>query len=94
MLYRPIQKEILNQKTIIERFDIHPNNFAIARAMAGDKSDNIEGLGGMGLKTASKRFPFLKEEKEATLSDITDVFGEINFADLFQHLNKISVDSR
>ena len=163
VLYRPIQKEILNQKSIIEKFDIHPNNFAMARAMAGDKSDNIEGLGGMGLKTISKRFPFLKDEKTVQLSDlvehskkqlqeralkayenvleksdilvrnykmmqlyapmmtigskkvvnetlkdpdnsfnrtelikmmIKDGFGEINFAELFQHLNKISVDSK
>ena len=163
VLYRPIQKEVLNQNSIVEKFDIHPNNFAIARAMAGDKSDNIEGLGGMGLKTISKRFPFLKEEKEAMLSDlveysksqlderplkayqnvlektdiltrnykmmqlyapmltidakklvndtledpdnsfnktellkmmIKDGFGEINFSELFQHLNKISVDSK
>ena len=162
VLYRPIQKEILNQNTILDRFDIHPNNFAIARAMAGDKSDNIEGLGGLGLKTISKRFPFLKEEKEATFTEIAahckdqlrektikayenvlskqdilrrnykmmqlaapmltidakkvinetlagpdnsfnktelikmmikDGFGEINFIELFQHLNKISVDS-
>ena len=70
VLYRPIQKEVLNQNSIVEKFDIHPNNFAIARAMAGDKSDNIEGLGGMGLKTISKRFPFLREEKEVMLSDL------------------------
>ena len=163
VLYRPIQKEVLNQNSIVEKFDIHPNNFAIARAMAGDKSDNIEGLGGMGLKTISKRFPFLKEEKEVMLSDlveysksqleerplkayqnvlekkdilarnykmmqlyapiltidakklvndtledpdnsfnktellkmmIKDGFGEINFSELFQHLNKISVDNK
>ena len=163
VLYRPIQKEVLNQKTIIERFDIHPNNFALARAMAGDKSDNIEGLGGMGLKTASKRFPFVKDEANVTLDDVAeyckekletsnikayknvlekekilernykmmqlytpmltindkktvnetladpdmsfnktellkmmikDGFGEINFSELFQHLNKMSVDNR
>jgi 5'-3' exonuclease len=38
--------------------------------MAGDKSDNIEGIGGVGLKTVSKRFPFLKEEKAATFDDV------------------------
>jgi len=70
VLYRPIQKEVLNKKSIIEKFDIHPTNFAMARAMAGDKSDNIEGVQGLGLKTISKRFPFLKERKAATFSDI------------------------
>lgn len=70
ILYRPIQKEILNKNNIIEKFNIHPNNFAIARAMAGDKSDNIEGIPGMGLKTVSKRFPFLKEDTQATFGDV------------------------
>jgi 5'-3' exonuclease len=43
----------------VEEYGIHPTNFAIARAMAGDKSDNIEGVAGIGLKTVSKNFPFL-----------------------------------
>jgi DNA polymerase-1 len=72
VLYRPIQKEILNKNKIIEKFDIHPCNFAMARAMAGDKSDNIEGIGGAGLKTVAKRFPFLCESRSATLDDVLD----------------------
>jgi len=70
--YRPIQKEILNQNSIIEKFSIHPNNFAIARAMVGDKSDNIDGIPGLGLKTIAKRFPFLREKRSVTFADLTD----------------------
>lgn len=70
--FRPIQKEVLNEKAIVKKFDIHPNNFAMARAMAGDKSDNIEGIEGLGLKTIAKRFPFLKQEKSATFKDVLD----------------------
>lgn len=72
VLYRPIQKEILNKNNIIEKFKIHPCNFAMARAMSGDKSDNLEGIGGAGLKTVAKRFPFLCEGNAATLSDVVD----------------------
>ena len=43
---------------------IHPNNFALARAIAGDKSDNLPGVPGVGLKTLAKRFPFLVYEEE------------------------------
>jgi len=68
--YRPVQKEILNQKSILEKFNVHPANFAMARAMEGDKSDNIDGIEGLGLKTVAKRFPFLKEEKTATFKDL------------------------
>jgi 5'-3' exonuclease len=67
---RPIQKEFLNKNSIIDKFGIHPNNMTIARAMAGDKSDNLEGIGGCGLTTVSKRFPFLKEEKSYTITEV------------------------
>ena len=70
ILYRPTQKEILNTNRVVEKFGIHPNNFVLARAMAGDKSDNLKGVGRAGLKTAIKGFPFLREEKSYTLKDI------------------------
>ena len=61
VVLRPIQKEIVNQKSLVEQYGIHPKNFALARAIAGDKSDNLPGVGGVGLPTVSKRFPFLAE---------------------------------
>ena len=63
ILYRPIQKEILNKKRILDQFEIHPTNFALARAIAGDKSDNLPGIGGAGLATVSQAisFPFRGE---------------------------------
>ena len=163
VLLRPVQKEVVNKKMLLERFEIHPNNFAMARAMVGDKSDNIEGIPGIGLKTVAKRFPFLADQESVTfeklisfcqemlekknikvyqnvvenedllrrnyqmmqlytpmlsidakkeiLETITmaeplfnrtevikmmtqDGFGEINFSELFQHFNKICVDSK
>jgi len=72
ILYRPIQKEILNKKRILEQFEIHPTNFALARAIAGDKSDNLPGVGGAGLPTVSKRFPFLSEEKAYTIQELVE----------------------
>jgi len=63
ILYRPTQGEVLNKNDILEKHGIHPNNFALARAVAGDVSDNIDGIKGAGLNTVSKRFPFLSEEK-------------------------------
>jgi DNA polymerase-1 len=70
VLYRPIQNEVLTTKKILEQFGIHPNNFAIARAMAGDPSDNIDGVKGLGLTAISKRMPFLAEEKEHITEDV------------------------
>tara|TARA_R110000744_G_scaffold242572_2_gene359636 strand:- start:571 stop:1545 length:975 start_codon:yes stop_codon:yes gene_type:complete len=70
--YRPVQKEALNQKSILNKFNIHPTNFAMARAIEGDKSDNIGGIEGLGIKTVAKRFPFLKDARAATFSDMLD----------------------
>ena len=72
VLHRPIQKEYLNKNSIVEKFNIHPNNFALARAMVGDPSDNLPGVPRVGLGTVAKRFPFLREEKIFYLSDIVE----------------------
>ena len=69
-VYRPIQKKTLNKKDIITEFKIHPKNFALARAIAGDKSDNLPGIKGAGLKTIAKRFPYLIREDTYEVGDI------------------------
>jgi DNA polymerase-1 len=71
VLIRPGKKEeVLNKNTVLEQYSIHPRNFAWARAITGDKSDNLEGVKGLGLATVSKRFPFLSENKDYALRDI------------------------
>ena len=72
ILYRPVQKVLLNRKNIVEGYGIHPNNFALARAIAGDKSDNLHGVPGVGLKTISNRFSFLAEERDVFLKEIIE----------------------
>lgn len=72
VLLRPIQKEVLNKNMILEKHGIHPTNFALARAIAGDKSDNLPGVPGAGLKTVAKRLPFLSEEKSYTIDEVVD----------------------
>ncbi len=69
-IYRPIQKKIVTEQTVVEEFNIHPKNFALARAIAGDSSDNLPGIKGAGLKTIAKRFPYLVREDEYEISDI------------------------
>ena len=70
IVYRPIQEEFMNRPRLIERFGIHPKNFALARAIAGDKSDNLGGVEGVGLPTVSKRLPFLVENKDHTIDGV------------------------
>ena len=72
IIYRPTQKEVLNKYSIVEKYGIHPNNFALARAIAGDPSDNLKGVRGAGLKTISKRFAFMREDKDYLIGDVLE----------------------
>lgn len=70
IVYRPVKNEFLNKKRILEEYNIHPNNFALARAIDGDKSDNLEGVKGVGMKTIAKKMTFFSEEKAVTFDDL------------------------
>lgn len=75
VVYRPKEKgafEVIREKDLLDEHGIHPTNFVIARTMEGDKSDNLPGVPGVGIKTVAKRFPFLKESEEYYLQDIYD----------------------
>jgi 5'-3' exonuclease len=76
ILYRPVKDQILNIKTVLDEYNIHPYNFVLARAICGDVSDNLPGVKGAGLATVAKRFPILKEEKEYELDDILKICRE------------------
>ena len=77
IVHRPIQKETLNLPRVVEQFGIHPRNFALARAIAGDKSDNLPGVPGVGLSTIARRFPFLSESRDYTLDDIVEACEQV-----------------
>ena len=64
VLFRSTEKEVLTKPRIIKKYGISPSNFSLARAISGDKSDNLVGVPRVGLKTLAKRFPCLKEDKK------------------------------
>lgn len=70
ILIRPVQDEILNKTRVLEEFKIHPNNFAVARSIVGDKSDNLDGVRGIGLITIAKKIPILSEETRHSCDDV------------------------
>ena len=76
--YRPTQHEVLNKNMIVEKFGIHPTNFALARAIVGDQSDNLEGIKGVGLPTIAKRLTFLSEEKSYTIPEVVEFCENVN----------------
>ena len=94
VLFRPIQKKVHTMFNIVEDFDIHPRNFAMARAIAGDPSDNLKGVPRAGLKSIAKNFTFLREDKDATLQEIFDLCLETEskakfFANVLSHRDVI-----
>ena len=72
VLWRPTVNEMLNANRIVETIGVHPRNMALARAMAGDVSDNLPGIKGAGLKTIQKRLPFLSEDRDCTIPEVLD----------------------
>jgi DNA polymerase-1 len=83
VLFRPIQKKVHNMNNIVEEYGIHPVNFALARAIAGDKSDNLKGVPGAGLPTVQKRLPFLSEAKEYSIQEVMEYCENIDSKVLF-----------
>lgn len=70
-IYDQGKHEIVTQKKIFDKYQISARNFCLAKALAGDPSDNIDGIEGMGFKTAAKRFPDLSSsDKDVLVSDI------------------------
>ena len=72
ILCRPAKKpwEILNTKRIVDEYSIHPKNMALARALIGDKSDNLPGVPGIGFGRVAKFFPFLANDEEYSAQDL------------------------
>ena len=60
-VYSPSKKKIYNIPEVVEEFGIHPHNFINFRMIDGDKSDNVEGISGLGIKSIIKAFPMLSE---------------------------------
>ena len=77
-LYRPIQDQIVTYDSLIEEFKIHPKNFALARAMVGDKSDNLPGVPRVGMKTVASKFDFLIENKPYEVEDVINNCKAVN----------------
>lgn len=76
VIFSPSKKVFLNNKSILEQFNIHPVNFALARAIVGDKTDNLAGVRGIGMKTVVKYFPFLTDNKKADIEQLLEFCKE------------------
>ncbi|GAA0126590.1 DNA polymerase I [Clostridium sp. CTA-19] len=69
------EKEIYDEKRMIEEYGVTPEEFIDVKGLMGDKSDNIPGVPGVGEKTA---FKLIKEFKsiENLLQNLDKVSGK------------------
>lgn len=68
-VFSPVKKVMYDREEFISEFGVLPENFRLVKALAGDSSDNIQGVKGFGFKTIPKSFPFLTE-REATADEV------------------------
>ena len=53
-LYDPMKSKVLGEKEVIEKFGVKPEQVIDVQSLAGDSSDNVPGVPGIGIKTASE----------------------------------------
>jgi DNA polymerase I len=71
-LYDPMKSKVLGEKEVIEKFGVKPNQVVDVQSLAGDSSDNVPGVPGIGIKTASELI-----NKYKTLDILLKNAGEI-----------------
>lgn len=67
LIYRPGRKKFMSFRDVKEEFGISCANFALAKAVCGDPSDNIPGIQGCGFKTLAKRIPEMGNDEDVTI---------------------------
>lgn len=71
-IYNPVTKKVITEQTILADFNIHPKNWLFAKSICGDTSDNIDGIKGVGFKTAAKLFDLKNPDILFTHENITE----------------------
>lgn len=71
-IWSPTRKKLYNQTAIIDEYGIHPSKFLLYRILDGDKSDNIDGIKGAGIKTIIKYINPLTTDDKFDLDDLIE----------------------
>jgi len=70
IVWSPTKKKMYNKNRVKEEFGIESKNLLLYRVLDGDKSDNIPGVYGCGIKTLVKRFPEITEDVKLDVNDL------------------------
>tara|TARA_R100001591_G_C4282574_1_gene165512 strand:- start:194 stop:706 length:513 start_codon:yes stop_codon:yes gene_type:complete len=69
-IWSPTKKKMYDEDAVLNEYGISSHNYIWYRVLDGDKSDNISGVRGLGLKTIKKKLPFLKENRIVNIDEI------------------------
>ena len=53
-LFDPMKSKVISEKEVIEKFGVKPDQVIDVQSLAGDSSDNVPGVPGIGIKTAAE----------------------------------------
>lgn len=53
-LFDPMKSKVIDEKDVIEKFGVKPSQVIDVQSLAGDSSDNVPGVPGIGVKTAAE----------------------------------------
>ena len=73
----PTKKKLYKPEQVMEEYGIPSHNLLMYRIFDGDKSDNINGVFGYGLKTVQKKLPFLQEDKQFSVDEVITEVDEL-----------------
>ena len=62
-VFTPTKKKMYTEKEVVEDYGVTPQNLIFYRVLMGDKSDNIKGVNGVGIKTIESKMKFLTQNK-------------------------------
>ena len=75
-IWSPTKKKMYDENTVLEEYGISSHNYIWYRVLDGDKSDNISGVRGLGLKTIQKKLPFLSENRIVEMDEVLNELPE------------------
>ena len=75
-IWSPTKKKMYDENSVLEEYGISSHNYIWYRVLDGDKSDNISGVRGLGLKTIQKKLPFLSENRIVEMDEVLNELPE------------------
>ena len=71
-VWSPTKKKLYNKKAVFDEFGVHSHNMLTYRILDGDKSDNIGGIKGVGLKSLQKFCPKICDIEKFDVRDLLE----------------------